>query len=80
MGVIRGDSIFKSVFENPNIEITPATSAKEIHQWNSMNHILLISAIENHFRVSFELDELIAINNVADIILALQSKTTSKTT
>jgi len=66
--------IFRAVFENPAIEITPTTSAKEIHNWDSMNHIILISEIEKHFNVEFELDDLIEMNNVGDIIAALESK------
>ena len=68
------NEIFKKVFENSAIEITPLTSAKEIHNWDSMNHILLISEIEKHFKVEFELDDLIEMNNVGDILAALQSK------
>ena len=68
------NEIFRTVFENPAMLITPTTSAKEIHNWNSMNHILLITEIEIHFGIEFELDELISINTVGDILSALQSK------
>ena len=68
------NEIFRSIFENPAIEISPITSAKEIHNWDSMNHIILISEIEKHFNVEFELDDLIEMNNVGDILAALQSK------
>ncbi len=66
--------IFRNVFENQTIEINLSTSAKEIHNWDSMNHIILISEIEKHFGVEFELDDLIAINDVGDILQVLQSK------
>jgi len=68
------NAVFKRIFENPAIEITPATSAKDIHNWDSMNHILLISEIEKQFGVEFELDDLISMNTVGDILRALQLK------
>lgn len=68
------NEIFKTVFENSTLKISAQTSPKEIDNWDSMNHIILISEIENRFNVEFELDDLIAINNVGDILAVLQSK------
>lgn len=72
--LVELNQVFVSVFEDPEIDISLLSSAKEIHNWNSMNHILLITAIEERFGVSFELDDLIMMNNVADIISVLKSK------
>ena len=41
--------VFRSVFEDTALEINPETSAKDIANWDSMNHILLITEIENQF-------------------------------
>ncbi|OFY84968.1 MAG: hypothetical protein A3K10_00775 [Bacteroidetes bacterium RIFCSPLOWO2_12_FULL_31_6] len=68
------DKIFKSVFEDNKIQVELTTSAKDIGQWNSLNHVLLISEIEKEFEISFELDEMIGFKDVGDIIKAIQSK------
>jgi acyl carrier protein len=69
------NAIFKQFFENATLQINTDTSAKDIHNWDSMNHILLLAEIEKQFGVEFELDDLISINCVGDIISALQTKT-----
>lgn len=68
--------IFRSVFEDAALEINPETSAKDIANWDSMNHILLITEIENQFEVSFEMDDLIEMKSVGDIVAAILRKTT----
>lgn len=68
--------IFRSVFEDTALEINPETSAKDIANWDSMNHILLITEIENQFEVSFEMDDLIEMKSVSDIVAAILRKTT----
>ncbi|MDD3080422.1 MAG: acyl carrier protein [Paludibacter sp.] len=72
--ILELNNIFRNVFDDKSIEITPETSAKEIEAWNSMNHILLINEIEKYYNIEFELDELISINTVGDILQILQSK------
>jgi acyl carrier protein len=76
--LLEVEKIFKTVFENDSISISETTSAKDIKNWDSMNHVLLIAEIEDHFGVEFELDDLIAINSVGDILSAIQSKTAAK--
>ncbi len=66
--------IFKEVLENATLEINIETSAQDIDNWDSLNHVMLIAAIENKFDISFELDEMINFKNVGDILNAIQSK------
>ncbi len=70
--------IFRTVFENEKIVLTETTSAKDIQNWDSMHHILLITEIEGDFGIDFDLDDLIAINNVGDIVSAITAKTATK--
>jgi len=66
--------IFKAVFENSSLEIDMETSAQNIDNWDSLNHVMLIAAIENKFSISFELDEMINFATVGDIVTAIKSK------
>lgn len=68
------NSLFRLVFDNPSLQIDLKTSGKDIDNWNSMNHILLINEIEKHFAVEFEFEDLIMMNNVEEILTALQTK------
>lgn len=66
--------LMREVFENKHLIITNETSAKDIAEWNSLNHVLLITEIEKKFNVSFSLDEMISFANVGDIVTCLKTK------
>ncbi|MFZ4455008.1 MAG: acyl carrier protein [Bacteroidales bacterium] len=66
--------IFREVFENPTMQLSPTATAHEIENWDSMAHVGLIAAIEEHFGVDFDLDELIEMNSVGAILSALSAK------
>ncbi|MDG1475949.1 MAG: acyl carrier protein [Vicingaceae bacterium] len=66
--------IFREVLENASLQITTETSAQDINNWDSLNHVMLIAAIENKYDISFELDEMINFKNVGDILTAVKSK------
>jgi acyl carrier protein len=68
------NEIFREVLENATLEINMETSAQDIDNWDSLNHVMLIAAIESQFEISFELDEMIEFKNVGDILTAIKSK------
>jgi acyl carrier protein len=49
--------IFHNVFDDDSIVLTPETTADEVAEWDSMNHVSLIVAAENHFGVKFQTAE-----------------------
>ena len=66
--------IFREVLENATLEIDLEPSAQNIDNWDSLNHVMLIAAIESKFEISFKLDEMINFKNVGDILSAIKSK------
>jgi acyl carrier protein len=70
----RLQGIFQTVMHNPTITITSETSADDIPEWDSFNHVVLFAAIEEDFGVGFSTDELIALNNVGLILGSLIKK------
>ncbi len=66
--------IFRGVFEDKTLVINPETSAKDVANWDSMNHILLITEIESQFNISFEMDDLIEMKSVGDMVAAILRK------
>jgi acyl carrier protein len=66
--------IFREVLENSSLKINLNTSAQDIDNWDSLNHVMLIAAIESKYNISFELDEMINFKNVGDILTAVQMK------
>jgi acyl carrier protein len=65
------NTIFQDVLENENIELTMETIANDIEEWDSLNHIYLIVAIEKQFKVKFTTQEIQSWNCVGDILNSL---------
>jgi acyl carrier protein len=70
----RVQSIFQDIFDDDSIMISLDTSADDIEDWDSLNHINLVSAIEQEFKVRFTLVELISLNDVGEMIDLISEK------
>ena len=46
--------VFREVFENENLALSDAMTAKDVPQWDSLIHISLIFAVEKRFDIRFE--------------------------
>lgn len=66
------DEVFQDVFDDPEIHVEEATTAADIEDWDSLEHINLIVAVEKTFGVKFGMGEVTHMENVgemADLIL-----------
>ena len=71
------DEIFQDVFDDPNIHVTDDTTAEDIKDWDSLEHINLIVAVEKGFGVKFSMGEVTHMENVgemADLIAKKQEQ------
>lgn len=66
--------IFRDIFDEDILLINNSTNAEDIEDWDSLNNINLISAIEKHFKVSFALGEISDLENVGEMINLINSK------
>lgn len=66
--------IFRETFNNPELEINDDTTAADVPEWDSFNHLSLIMAIEDEFSVSFTTEEIGRMARVGDLIQVLQAK------
>ena len=53
--------IFRDIFDVDDLIIDDLTNSDDIEDWDSLNHINLVSAIEKEFKIRFALGELIEI-------------------
>ena len=60
--------IFRDIFDDDELVIEDKTSSDDIKDWDSLNHINLVSAIEKEFKIRFALGELIALKDVGAMI------------
>lgn len=66
--------IFQDIFDDPELVIADATQSDDIEDWDSMNHINLVSAIEKKFGIRFALGELQSLNNVGAMVDLMMQK------
>jgi acyl carrier protein len=61
------NEICREVFHDPQVQITPETSAKDIANWDSMSNLFLIDAIERKYKFKFTLDEIMNAQNIGQL-------------
>jgi len=66
--------IFRTVFEDDDIEIRPDMTANDIDGWDSLSHVNLIVAVESAFSVRFTRKELLTFKNIGDLHKSIESK------
>ena len=64
--------IFQDVFDDDEIVLTDATTADDIEDWDSLEQINLLVAIEKKFSIKFKLDEVSHLANVGDMVDLVQ--------
>jgi acyl carrier protein len=68
--------IFHQIFNDNSLILTPETTADDIEEWDSFNHINIIVAAEAHFGVKFKTAETEELKNVGDFVRLIQEKLT----
>lgn len=72
----RINKVFRKVFDDKGLTVTRSTTAKDIEDWDSLEHITLIGAIEREFKVKFTMKEVSSMKNVGEMadLIAASSK------
>jgi acyl carrier protein len=70
----RVQDAFKSAFNVDPQLITLDTSPDDVLAWDSMGHVSLASSLESEFGLSFDVDDLMEMENVRDICRVVQSR------
>ena len=68
------NAIFQDVLDDDSIQIEAKTTANDIPEWDSFNHINLVVAIEIQFGVKFGSYEVERLENVGDMVDLIQQK------
>ena len=61
-------NIFRDIFDQDDLIIENSTNSDTIEDWDSLNHINLVSAIEKEFSIRFALGELLELKDVGSMI------------
>lgn len=67
-------SIFRDIFDDETIVIQNDTTADDIEDWDSLEHINIITSIEKHFCIKFAMNDVVGFKNVGNMLDAIVSK------
>ena len=70
----RLTEIYKDVLDDENLTLNAETTANDISEWDSVNHLILIYAIEESYKIKFDLGEMINFRSVGDICQSISRK------
>ena len=65
---------FNSAFDVDPASVSINTVPADIKAWDSMGHVTLASSLEQEFNLTFDVDELMEMENVREIVRLLQGK------
>jgi acyl carrier protein len=66
--------IFHDELDDETIVLTTETTAEDVDDWDSLTHIMLVVAIEKHFKVKFTSNEILSWKNVGEMMNCISGK------
>lgn len=66
--------IFRDVLDDDSISLQSVTTAKDIDEWDSLNHIQLVVAIEKRFNMRFTSSEIQSWRDVGAMCEAIEKR------
>lgn len=70
--------IFRDIFDDESVVITPASSAKDFDAWDSLSNVNIMVATEMHFGVRFKTSEVEGLGNVGELVSLIQKQLAAK--
>ncbi|MDE6580595.1 MAG: acyl carrier protein [Ruminiclostridium sp.] len=70
----RLNGVFRDVFDDDSITVSEDTTANDIEDWDSLNHITLIDAVESEFGVRFTMGEVSGMKNVGEMAQIIKER------
>lgn len=62
------NEVFQDVFDDVEIVVCDTTTAEDIEDWDSLEHINLMVAVEKRFNMKFTMPEVTGLKNVGQMV------------
>jgi acyl carrier protein len=70
----RLQAVMRDVFDRPDIVVSPAMTAADVEEWDSLSHVNLVVAVEKEFGLHFTLAEIKPLKNVGEMMDLIRRK------
>ena len=74
----RLNNVFRDIFDDETIVVTAETTSKDIEDWDSLEHINLVVAVEQEFGIKFNMNEVTTMKNVGEMVDIIISRTSKQ--
>jgi acyl carrier protein len=71
---LRVQGILSEIIDDPELLLMDETTAEDVIDWDSANHMKLILALEVELKIRFEPDEIASPENVGDLLDTIAAK------
>lgn len=68
------EEIFMDVFGLDEVELYEDTTADDIDEWDSLEHINLIEAVEKEFGIRFKMGEVSTMKDVGEMVRIIEER------
>ena len=70
----RLNDVFRDVFDDDTLEVDGNTTADDIEDWDSIEHITLIGAVEDEFKMRVKMGEVSGMKDVGEMIGIIEQR------
>lgn len=70
----RLEEVFRDVFDDDSITLYEDTTADDIDDWDSIEHITLIAAVEQEFGIKFTMGEVSGMKDVGEMVTIISQR------
>lgn len=70
----RLNGVFRNMFDDESIELNDNTTSDDIEDWDSLEHINLLVAVEQEFNMKFNMNEVTSMKNVGEMVDIILSR------
>jgi acyl carrier protein len=67
--------LFRELFADDDIVLRPETTANDIDEWDSFNHLNIIVAVESRFGFRMQTQEIESLTKIGDIARLILART-----
>ena len=72
------NKVFHEIFDDDSIKLTRETTASDIPDWDSFNHVNIIVSVEERFKIKFQTAETEELKNVGHLVDLIKEKLDAK--
>ena len=72
----RLNNVFRDIFDDESIVVNENTTANDIEDWDSLEHINLVVAVEQEFGMKFNMNEVTSMKNVGEMASIILERAT----